>query len=84
MHMLSRKDLNSAELETVRVSRNRTTVITACGEVQTNEEAKVNVHDLELFCGCANPRGHACSPSMENRAKITNIHVSGRVVRNHI
>ena len=49
MHMLSRTDLNSAELETVRVSRNRTTVITACGEVQTNEEAKVNVHDLELF-----------------------------------
>ena len=49
MHMRSRKDLNSAELETVRVSRNPTTVLTANGEVPTNEEATVYVHDLELF-----------------------------------
>ena len=33
----------------VRVSRNPTTVITVNGEVQTNEEATVYVHDLELF-----------------------------------
>ena len=33
MHMLSRKDLNSAELETVRVSKSPTTVVTANGEV---------------------------------------------------
>ena len=32
MHMLSRKDLNAAELETVRVSRTPTKVITAKGE----------------------------------------------------
>ena len=44
MHMLSRKD--SAELETVRVSRNSTTVITASGEVQTNEDA---TKDFDLF-----------------------------------
>ena len=49
MHMLSRKDLNLDELETVRVFRNPATVITASGEVQTNEEATVYVHDLELF-----------------------------------
>ena len=49
MHMLSRKDLNSAELETVRVSRNPTAVITASGEVQTNEEATVYVKGLDLF-----------------------------------
>ena len=41
MYMLCRKDLNSAELDTVRVSRNPTSVITAHGEVQTNEEATV-------------------------------------------
>ena len=29
MHMASRKDLNSAELETVEVSKNPTTVVTA-------------------------------------------------------
>ena len=49
MHMMSRKDLNSAELDTVRVSRNTTMVFTVNGEVQTNEEAKVHVHDLDLF-----------------------------------
>ena len=49
MHKLSRKDLNSAELETIRVSRNTTTVITANGEVQTHEEATVYFHDPELF-----------------------------------
>ena len=49
MHMLSRKDQNSAELDTIRVSRNPTKVMTAIGEVQTNEEATVYVYDLNLF-----------------------------------
>ena len=49
MHMLSRKDLNSGELETCQKSRNPTTAIAANGEVQTSEEAQVYVHDLELF-----------------------------------
>ena len=49
MHMLSKKDLSSDELETLRRSRNPTTVVTANGEVQTNEEAQVYVHDLNLF-----------------------------------
>ena len=39
MHTLSKKDLSSAELETLLRSRNPTTVITANGEVQTSEEA---------------------------------------------
>ena len=38
-----------AEQERFGVSRNPTTVTTANGEVQTNEEATENVHDLELF-----------------------------------
>ena len=49
MHMLSKKDLSSDEMETLRRSRNPTTVVTASGEVQTNEEAQVYVHDLDLF-----------------------------------
>ena len=48
-HMLSRKDQNSAELDTIRVSRNPTKVMTANGEMQTNEEATMYVHDLDLF-----------------------------------
>ena len=47
--MVSRKDLNSAELETVRVSKSPTTVVTANGEVLTKEEATVYVRELDLF-----------------------------------
>ena len=49
MQMLSRKDLNSAELENVRVSRNSTKIISANDEVQTNKEARSYVRDLGLF-----------------------------------
>ena len=49
MHMLSKKDLNSAELETVTTSKSPTTVITANGKVQTNEEATVYVKELDVF-----------------------------------
>ena len=49
MHMVSKKDLNSAELETMRISRNPTMVMTANCEVQTREETTVYVKELELF-----------------------------------
>ena len=49
MHMISQKDLNSAELETVTTSRSPTTVTTANGEGQTNEEAIVYVRELDMF-----------------------------------
>ena len=49
MHMISKKDLNSDELETVTTSRSPTTVITANGEVQTHEEARVYVKELDMF-----------------------------------
>ena len=49
MHTLSRKDLNSAELEPVKVSKSLTTVVTANGEVQTKEAATVYVKELDLF-----------------------------------
>ena len=41
MHMISKKDLISAGLETLTTSRSPTTVTTANGEVQTHEEATV-------------------------------------------
>ena len=49
MHMISKKDWNSAELETVTTSRSPMTVKTANGEVQTNEKAKVHVRELDTF-----------------------------------
>ena len=48
MHMVSKNDLSSAELETMRTSRSPTTVMTANGEVQTRE-ATVYVKELDLF-----------------------------------
>ena len=47
--MLSKKVLSSDDMKTLRRSRIPTTVVTANGEVQTNEEAQVHVHDLDLF-----------------------------------
>ena len=47
--MVSKKDFNSAELETMRTSSSPTTVITANGEVQTNKEATEYVMQLDLF-----------------------------------
>ena len=49
MHVVSKKDLTSAELETVRISKSPTTVVTARGEVQAKEEATVCVRELDLF-----------------------------------
>ena len=49
MHMVSEKDLHSAELETMRTSRSPTTVITANGKVRTNKEATIYVKQLDLF-----------------------------------
>ena len=43
------KDLSSEELETLRRSRTHTVVVTANGEVQTNAEVQMHVHDLDLF-----------------------------------
>ena len=45
MHMISKKDLNGAEMDTLTKSCSPTIVITANGEVQTHEEATVYVKE---------------------------------------
>ena len=57
MHVISKKNLNSAELETLTTSRSPTIVITANGEVQTHEEATVYVKELKKLYA----RLHECS-----------------------
>ena len=49
IYMLSKKDLNAAEFETVRVSRNPTKIIAPNCEVQTNKESAVYVRDFDLI-----------------------------------
>ena len=46
MHMVSEKDLISAELETMRTSRSPTTVMTANGEVQTREGQETGLQGM--------------------------------------
>ena len=49
MHMISKKDLGNAEMDTLTKSCSPTIVITANGEVQAHEEAIVYVKELEKF-----------------------------------
>ena len=49
MHTVNKKDLTKAELETVRMSKKPTMVMTANSEVLAKEEATVYVRELELF-----------------------------------
>ena len=49
VHMISKKDLNDAEMDTLTKSCSPTIVITANGEVQTREEATVYVKELDIF-----------------------------------
>ena len=49
MHMISKKDLSDAEMDTLTKSCSPTIVITANGEVQTREEATVYVKELDIF-----------------------------------
>ena len=49
MHMISKKDLSNAEMDTLTKSCSPTIVITANGEVQTHEETIVYVKELDIF-----------------------------------
>ena len=49
MHMISKKALNSAEMDTLTKSCSPTIVITANGEVQTHEEATVYVKEFDIL-----------------------------------
>ena len=49
MHMISKKDLSEAEMDTLTKSCSPTIVITANGEVQTHEEAIVYAKELDIF-----------------------------------
>ena len=83
MYIVSKKDLNSAELETVRISKSATTVVAANGEVLTKEEATVYVRELDLFVTAKLPKIHWQSSQLEHSAKVTGVTSIGPVVRNH-
>ena len=61
MHMLSKKNLSSAEMDTLKRSRTPVTVVTGNGEVQTTEEAQVYVYDIRSVRDCAITRRNPSS-----------------------
>ena len=63
MHMISKKDLSKAEMDTLTKSCSPTIVITANGEVQTQEEAIVYVKELDIFLTSHSSSSSSTSPS---------------------
>ena len=62
MHMISKKDLNSAELETVTTSRSPMTVIIADGEVCRRMKRLQFMSENWIFLDNETSRGYASSP----------------------
>ena len=83
MRMLSKKDLSSDELDTLRRSRNPITVVTVQGEVQTNEEVQVCDYDPDLVVLVQLLEETPAVYRLENSAKTTDIPMSGSTVKNH-
>ena len=80
MHMVSRQDLVSADLETVGHTKNLTTVVTADGEVLIQCMSKNRIYSWQLCFW----KIHWLFSHSENSAKITGIITIGPVVTNHI
>ena len=61
MHMISKKDLSKADMDTLTKSCSPTIVITANGEVQTQEEAICVCQRIGYVLDNESPREHASS-----------------------
>ena len=79
--MVSKRDVNSAELETMRTSRSPTTVMTVNGEVQTREEATVYVWLLDLFFKVMLLEETPQIFPWGNSVRIIGTHTTGKAVR---
>ena len=84
MHVISKKDLKDAEIDTLTKSCSPTIVITANGEVQTHEEATVYVKELDIFLTMKvlDKRQQYCR--LERFAMKTDILMNGSMAKNHI
>ena len=84
MHMISKKDLSDAEMDTLTKSCSPTIVITANGEVQTHEEAIVYVKELDIFLTMKSSKTRQQYCRSESFAMKTGIPTNGSMVKNHI
>ena len=81
MHMISKKDLSDAEMDTLTKSCSPTIVITVLGEVQTHEEATVYVKEFDIFLTMKVLEN---TPAVLSLGMKTDILMSGSPVKNHI
>ena len=84
MHMISKKDLNSAEMDTLTESCSPTIVITANGEVQTHEEATVYVKELDIFLTMKVLENTPAVLSLGKLCDENGFLMNGSTVKNHI
>ena len=85
MHMISKKDLSDAEMDTLTKSCSPTIVITANGEVQTHEEAIVYVKELDIFLTMKVLDNTPAVLSLgKSFAMKTGTPTNGSMVKNHI
>ena len=84
MHMISKKDLSDAEMDTLTKSCSPTIVTTANGEVQTQEEATVYVKELDIFLTMKVLENTPAVLPLERFAMKTDIPMNGSMVTNHI
>ena len=84
MHMVSKKDLSKAEMDTLTKSCSPTIVITANSEVQTQEEAIVYVKELDIFLTMKVLETRQQYYPSEIFAMKTDILMNGSMVKNHI
>ena len=84
MHMISRKDLSDAEMDTLTKSCSPTIVITANGEVQTHEVATVYVKELDIFLTMKVLDNTPAVLSLGKLCDETGIPTNGSMVKNHI
>ena len=77
MHMISKKDLSDAAMDTLTKSCSSTIVMTANGEVQTHEEAIVYVKELDIFLTMK------VLDRSESLAMNTDTLMNGSTVKNH-
>ena len=82
MHMISKKDLNDTEMDTLTKSCSPTMVITDNGEVQTHEETTV-CQRIGYILDYESTQKHASCRS-ESFSMKTGIPTNGSMVKNHI
>ena len=84
MHMISKKDLSNAEMDSLTKLCSPTIVSTANGQVQTHEEATVYVKELDRFTTMKVLDNTPAVLSFGKLCDKTDIPANGSMVRNHL